>query len=115
MNNFLRSVTNSITKTYRKALSIKYDFVKHAHGGENAGNDTSEELLRNILKQRFPTANEITVKDVSGGCGAMYTVYIECSSFKGVPIVKQHKAVYEALDKQIKVIHGLRVETKAPP
>lgn len=71
--------------------------------------------MKEILSKRFPNAVSIKVEDISGGCGAMYEIYVETGEFKGMPMVKQHRSVYDALKEQIKHIHGLQLVTKAPP
>ncbi|CAH0562012.1 unnamed protein product [Brassicogethes aeneus] len=74
----------------------------------------TEEQISSILKQKYPLATNITVEDVSGGCGAMFNIFIETNDFKGLTVVKQHRNVYETLKEQIKNIHGLHVETRIP-
>lgn len=75
----------------------------------------SEQQIKTILKAKFPEAADIKVQDVSGGCGAMFEIYVETREFKGLSVVKQHKSVYEALKDQIKQIHAVQLVTKAPP
>mmetsp|Transcript_16500 Transcript_16500/g.51660 ORF Transcript_16500/g.51660 Transcript_16500/m.51660 type:complete len:98 (+) Transcript_16500:46-339(+) len=60
-------------------------------------------------------ATAVRVEDVSGGCGAMYRIYVESPKFKGVPTVKQHRMVNEILKEEIKEMHGLTLDTKASP
>lgn len=74
----------------------------------------TDNLIQEILRQRFPAAKLILVEDTSGGCGAMFNVSIETKEFKGLTIMKQHKLVYEVLKDQLKVIHGLHLETIVP-
>lgn len=66
------------------------------------------------LRERFPNATSINVEDTSGGCGAMFNISIETEEFNGLSIMKQHRLVYELLDEQLKAIHGLHLQTKAP-
>ncbi|EFX68665.1 hypothetical protein DAPPUDRAFT_301274 [Daphnia pulex] len=73
-----------------------------------------ESLLVGILKQKFPTAKYIEVQDISGGCGAMYEIFVETIDFKGLNTVKQHRLVTEALKKEIQDMHGVRIHTKLP-
>lgn len=73
----------------------------------------SEQQIKTVLQKRFPGA-DVKVEDVSGGCGAMFEIYVEAAEFKGLPIVKQHKSVYGALKDEIKRIHGVQLVTKAP-
>lgn len=74
----------------------------------------AEKELEKILSNRFPKAKQIKVEDVSGGCGAMYQIFVESEDFKGLPIVKQHQSVCEALKIQIESFHGVRIHTKTP-
>lgn len=85
------------------------------YGPDSSTNAVTETDIQTILKQRFPDATDIRVEDVSGGCGAMFDIYVETSEFKGLSVVKQHRSVYDALKQQIKQIHGLHLVTKAPP
>ena len=71
----------------------------------------SEMNLIDILKEKFPSATDIAVVDISGGCGSMYEVFVESPAFKGIRIVKQHQMVNEALKAEIKDMHGLRIST----
>lgn len=55
----------------------------------------------------------LQVIDVSGGCGSMFAIDIASDSFKGMPMVKQHKIVNEILKDDIKRWHGLQLRTQA--
>jgi len=72
-----------------------------------------EDVLRKKLGSTFPEASTIIVEDISGGCGSMYQIYVESKEFKGLPTVKQHQLVTQALKEEIKEMHGLRINTKA--
>ncbi|KAL7058686.1 hypothetical protein AAHC03_012864 [Spirometra sp. Aus1] len=67
----------------------------------------SEANLISILKIRFPKAEKIVVEDVSGGCGAMFQIFIKSKDFAGMSVLAQHRAVKEALKKEIAGMHGL--------
>ena len=62
----------------------------------------------------FPQATNILVEDISGGCGAMYNIYVESVDLRGLSLVQQHKAVTNALKENIKQFHGVRIQTKVP-
>lgn len=64
---------------------------------------------RFILKQ-----GTVKVTDVSGGCGAMFEVFVEAQEFKGLNTLKQHKLVTNTLKEQIKEMHGVRIHTSVP-
>ncbi|XP_022914107.1 uncharacterized protein [Onthophagus taurus] len=71
-----------------------------------------EEELTNILAKKFPNAKKIDVNDVSGGCGSMFDVVIASDDFKDMNLVKQHQMVTNALKEEIKLLHGIRIQTK---
>jgi len=76
---------------------------------ESAG----EKKLADILKQSF-SASQIAVKDISGGCGAMYEIFVESEDFRGKRQVQQHQLVNKALGDEVKSMHGLRIFTTVP-
>ena len=82
---------------------------------DDGGAAAAETRLIGLLRQRFPKATEVAVADVSGGCGAMYEVYVEAPDFKGVRAVRQHQMITDALKAEIKDMHGLRISTAVSP
>ncbi|KAL9975321.1 hypothetical protein ACROYT_G012474 [Oculina patagonica] len=72
-----------------------------------------EKKLAEILKQSF-SASQIAVKDISGGCGAMYEIFVESEDFRGKRQVQQHRLVNKALGDEVKGMHGLRIFTAVP-
>jgi len=75
---------------------------------------TGEQKVAEVLQKSFPKAKEISVVDISGGCGAMYEISIESEDFSGKSRVHQHRMVNEALKEEIKDMHGLRISTFVP-
>ncbi|RVE74528.1 hypothetical protein OJAV_G00022890 [Oryzias javanicus] len=73
-----------------------------------------EVRIASILKEKFPLASSLKVRDISGGCGAMYEIHIESSEFKGKKTVQQHQLVNQALKDEIQGMHGLRIFTEVP-
>ena len=51
---------------------------------------------------------------VIGGCGTFFAITIASKAFKGIPVVKQHRLVNKALQKEIEGIHGLQVTHPLP-
>ncbi|KAL4097354.1 hypothetical protein QTP88_022147 [Uroleucon formosanum] len=80
--------------------------VSTLKGGEN--------ILYLSLQKKFPQAKEIKIKDISGGCGAIFEVFISTSEFKGMSMVKQHQLINEVLKDEIKSMHGIRIHTEIP-
>ncbi|XP_031561999.1 bolA-like protein 3 [Actinia tenebrosa] len=73
----------------------------------------AEKKLAEILASKID-ATYIKVRDISGGCGAMYEISVESEVFKGRRMVQQHRMVNEALSEEVKGMHGLRINTSVP-
>jgi stress-induced morphogen len=69
-------------------------------------------MIFDKLKNVFEPS-ELLVKDVSGGCGSMFAIQVASSKFAGIPMVKQHRMVNEALADEISKWHGLQLRTRA--
>jgi len=83
----------------------------------NSSSDQSQlggKQIGTKLRSTFPDASQIHVEDISGGCGAMYQIYVEDNKFNGLSKVKQHQLVNEALKDEIKSMHGIRISTAVP-
>ncbi|CAH02744.1 Aim1 [Kluyveromyces lactis] len=70
-----------------------------------------EKLITDKLSKEL-NPSSISVNDISGGCGSMFSINITSDKFKGLSIVKQHKLVNEILKDDIKRWHGLQLRTK---
>ena len=71
------------------------------------------EPLRAILAQAFPDAAELDVLDRTG-TGDHFQVIVTSSRFDGLPLVEQHRLVYDALEAPLAdgTIHELRIKTR---
>ncbi|KAI5838220.1 bola protein [Morchella snyderi] len=67
-------------------------------------------IFNKLVTELSPS--KLEVQDVSGGCGSMYAIEIASRSFKGLPVVKQHRLVQEVLSEEIKGWHGVQLRTK---
>jgi stress-induced morphogen len=69
--------------------------------------------LRALLERAFPDARELSVVDRTGG-GDHFHVTVASARFDGLPLVEQHRLVYQALDEPWRAgaIHELRITTK---
>ncbi len=73
----------------------------------------SQQELETRLRQAFPDA-EISVQDLAGD-GDHYRARIVSQAFKGLPRVRQHQLVYQALGGSVGgELHALALETVAP-
>ena len=69
--------------------------------------------LRTLLEGAFPDAKELSVEDRTGG-GDHFQVVVASPRFAGLPLVDQHRLVYDALAEPLGdgTIHELRIRTK---
>lgn len=106
----------SISQFSSTKINFKDDDSKESSENEEKKPKTEgEQKLIDMLRNRFQTAKEIEVIDISGGCGNMYAIFVESEEFIKVRKVKQHKMVNEVLNKEIKEnMHGIRIQTCAP-
>jgi stress-induced morphogen len=73
----------------------------------------SQQDLEARLRAAFPSA-EITVKDLAGD-NDHWSAKIVDEAFRGLPRVRQHQLVYQALGASVGgEIHALQLETSAP-
>ncbi|XP_025202713.1 bolA-like protein 3 [Melanaphis sacchari] len=104
-----------ITKRSAKLFSANCIALrKYADSSKVATLKGGENILYSSLQKKFPQAKEIKIKDISGGCGAIFEVFISTTEFKGLSIVKQHQLINEVLKDQIKSMHGIRIHTEIP-
>jgi stress-induced morphogen len=66
-----------------------------------------------MLRSAFPEASEIAVADRTGG-GDHFQVVVASRRFEGLPLVEQHRLVYDALATPLAdgTIHELRIKTR---
>jgi BolA-like protein 3 len=57
---------------------------------------------------------DLSVRDVSGGCGSMYAIEITSHRFRGANMLKQQRMVNAELVDLMKEWHGVQLRTKAP-
>ena len=71
------------------------------------------ERLESLLRDAFPDAEELSVADRTGG-GDHFQVTLASRRFDGLPLVDQHRLVYDALAAQLAdgTIHELRIKTR---
>lgn len=69
--------------------------------------------IESMIKTALPDAI-VEITDLAGD-GNHYAARVVSESFRGVPRVKQHKAVYDALGGRMGgVLHALQLTTAAP-
>lgn len=73
-------------------------------------NEAETEVFTLLEKELEPT--ELSVKDISGGCGSMYGIEITSSRFNGLGVLKQQRLVNEVLGERVKGWHGVQLRTK---
>lgn len=74
--------------------------------------DEHESSIWDLLSAELaPT--ELIVRDVSGGCGSMYSIDVSSPAFRGLGILKQQRMVNAVLGDRVKGWHGVQLRTKA--
>lgn len=70
------------------------------------------EIIR-LIKEGLPGA-EVRIEDLRGD-GDHYAAYVTHEGFRGVPRVRQHQMVYEALQGRMgNELHALMLHTRPP-
>lgn len=71
----------------------------------------SQEELHSILQQSFPNA-QIKITDLAGD-NDHYSLEITDRSFEGMPLIKQHRLVKDALKNALHTnLHAITIKTK---
>ncbi|KAK3887396.1 hypothetical protein Pcinc_008513 [Petrolisthes cinctipes] len=110
----MRSVLQSGRALTRLIISSRRTQGGSMMGVQGLCDAGGEVQLSSILRQSFPEASQVEVQDISGGCGAMYEIWVEDKTFKGLSKVKQHRLITQALKAEIQDMHGLRITTSIP-
>lgn len=71
----------------------------------------SPEQLTATLRQNFPAA-EVVVEDMAGD-NNHYSIYIKSAEFAGLPLIQQHRLVYDRLGELAGIIHAMKIKTVA--
>ncbi|OTF83618.1 BolA-like protein [Euroglyphus maynei] len=109
-NQFIRSPMTTLTGSIQlRSVSQSSSSTTTSPGVE------LQTRINKLLNKSFPNAQEIIVKDISGGCGSMFEVYIATMDFQGMSKVKQHLTVSNILKNEIRDMHGIRIFTEVPP
>lgn len=77
-------------------------------------NELTEEevaVFNKLTKELNPTS--LSIQDLSGGCGQMYSIEVESEKFQGLSMIKQHRLVNQILKEDVSKWHGLRIKTKS--
>jgi stress-induced morphogen len=69
--------------------------------------------LEHLLRDAFPDAPTVRVEDRTGG-GDHFQVTVKSTRFSGMPLLEQHRIVYDALSEPLRdgTIHELRIKTR---
>ncbi|GAQ91976.1 hypothetical protein KFL_008950040 [Klebsormidium nitens] len=76
----------------------------------NVNAESVEDRLRSSLE-----AEQLTVIDTSGGCGASFDVAIVSKQFDGKTRIQRHRLVNAALAEELKSIHALSIKKALTP
>lgn len=69
--------------------------------------------IERLIKDKFPDAS-VTITDLAGD-GDHFAAHVVSKAFAGVPRVKQHQMIYDALGGRMGgVLHALALTTSVP-
>ena len=69
--------------------------------------------IERLIREAIPDA-EVTIRDLAGD-GDHYAARVVSASFAGMPRVKQHQRVYQALGGRMgNELHALKLSTSVP-
>ncbi len=72
-------------------------------------------LVAGLNPDRLALVNESYMHSVPAGSESHWNLIIVSSAFSGAPLVKRHRAVYDALGKEtLQSIHALTMKTLTP-
>lgn len=73
----------------------------------------SAEMIETMIRDAIPDA-EVTITDLAGD-GDHYAAHVVSESFRGLPRIKQQRAVYAALGEHMgTTLHALQLTTAVP-
>lgn len=109
----LRSLAPTVTRPYRQHPYSTSAGSATPTPEKPDSLDQAESSIWDLLTAEFaPT--ELSVQDISGGCGSMYGIQIVSERFRGLNMLKQQRLVNQALGDQIKGWHGVQLRTSVP-
>uniref|UniRef100_A0A7S2TV98 BolA-like protein n=1 Tax=Lotharella oceanica TaxID=641309 RepID=A0A7S2TV98_9EUKA len=74
----------------------------------------TKDTLAKVLKERVKGLEQCIVVDTSGGCGAMFELYLVTKEFEGVALLERHRMIQNTLKEELKEIHALSMKTWTP-
>ncbi|KAK7205398.1 bola protein [Myxozyma melibiosi] len=107
-----RTALRSTLRTLSRPSSFPLRPYSSSSQPEQQPQNDYEKLIASKLHDAFEPS-QLSVEDISGGCGSMFAIDIVSKSFKGKPMIKQHRMVNEVLAEDLKQWHGVRLTTKA--
>ncbi len=70
--------------------------------------------IERLIKAKLPDAT-VELRDLAGD-DDHWAAHVVSAAFKGLPRVRQHQLVYDALGDRVgDVLHALQLKTAAPP
>ena len=74
---------------------------------------TGEKHVFSVIESAL-SPRSLQVQDVSGGCGAVYSLNVVAEQFRGLSTLQQHRLVTKALGDEVKKWHGMQLKTAIP-
>ena len=76
--------------------------------------ESLQSRIQTQLEQNFPSNTYLKVIVEEGNCGAGVQIWICCSSFEGIPLLKRHQILQKELERYGKEIHKTTLKPMTP-
>lgn len=79
-----------------------------------------EEVSKQSIEERLNACEELApvsaveVQDISGGCGASFSIRVASPKFEGQSRIKQQRMVHKALGDIVPKVHALTIKCLVP-
>lgn len=70
--------------------------------------------IEKLIKAGLKDVSNFEIADISGGCGASFSVKVSSSDFKGKSMIQQHRMINDILKSELKDVHALQIKTSVP-
>lgn len=72
-------------------------------------------VIEKLIKTNLKEVSKLEIIDISGGCGASFSINVSSSDFKGKSIIQQHRMINDILKPELKEVHAIQIKTSIPP
>ena len=100
--------------SYRFALLRRSLCTTRPQLGLTRPSDPGSAHIYDKLVSSSLSPTSVEVVDISGGCGASYSIAIASGEFRGKPAVQQQRLVNRVLKEELQRIHAVQLKCTVP-